>query len=429
MTSPHAAALAGDLLAEPLTLPSGLTLPNRIAKASMSESLAAADGNPGPELCRLYQRWSQGGAGLLLTGNVMVDGRYRERARNVVVDGTESPIALAAWARAGKSGGNAMIAQLSHPGRQVSRYIAPEPLAPSAGPAVNVMKAFGRPRALRPDEIDDIIGRFARAAAVLERAGLDGVELHAAHGYLISQFLSPLTNQRDDGWGGDLAGRARFLLEVVRAVRAATRRGFTVAVKLNSADFQRGGFAPEESMAVVAMLETEGIDLLEISGGNYESMALFGVEEDGRPSTRAREGYFLEYARQVRRTTRLPILLTGGLRTGAGMREALASGALDVVGLARPLCVRPDLPRALLDGSAGDQRPAEAPPLQLPGRPASDPRLAALQAAAQTGWYVEQLRRMASGLDPDPSMGPLGPAVRYLGLDAVQAMMLRLRRR
>ncbi|MFO0714787.1 MAG: NADH:flavin oxidoreductase/NADH oxidase family protein [Sandaracinus sp.] len=400
-------------IATPLTLPSGLRLANRLVKASMSEGLARDDGRPDARLERLYTRWSEGGAAMLLTGNVMIDARYLEHCGNPILDARADLEAFRRWARAGKAHGSAMIAQISHPGRQVSRFVAPTPLAPSDGPAVKLMAAFGRPRAMTEAEIEDAIERFARTSSLAREAGFDGVEIHAAHGYLVSQFLSPLVNRRDDRWGGALENRARLLVEIVRACRRATTRDFTIGVKLNSADFQRGGFDEDDAVKVIELLGGEGIDFLELSGGNYESMALFGVAEDGAPlraSTRAREAYFLDFARTARAHARMPVLLTGGMRTRQGMDEALGSGAVDLVGLARPLCVSPDLPRELVSGRV-DRAPAiEPPPFGV----------RALDPLAAPAWYGAQLARMGRGEAPDPSMGARLAALRYVANDALR---------
>ncbi|MBN8616871.1 MAG: NADH:flavin oxidoreductase/NADH oxidase family protein [Deltaproteobacteria bacterium] len=400
-------------LASPLTLPSGLRLSNRLVKSAMSEGLATDDGRPGERLERLYARWSRGGAGLLLTGNVMVDARYLERCGNPILDARAELDAFRRFARAGKSHGSAMIAQISHPGRQVNRFVAPEPLAPSEGPAVKVLAAFGRPRAMNESEIEDAIDRFARTASLARACDFDGVQIHAAHGYLVSQFLSPLVNRRPDRWGGSLENRARFLVEIVRATRRATARDFTIGVKLNSADFQRGGFGEDEAVRVIGMLGDEGIDFLEISGGNYESMALFGLDESGKrakTSTRAREAYFLDFAKTARAHARMPVLLTGGMRTRAGMDEALASGAVDLIGLARPLCVAPDLPRDLIERRV-DRAPAVEPPAF---------GLASLDPAAAPAWYCAQIARMGEGLEPDLALGARLNAIRYVANDALR---------
>ena len=348
------------MLEKSLTLPSGQTLKNRIAKAAMTEGLADAWNRATARHETLYRRWGAGGAGLLISGNIMVDGRYLERPGNVVIDGPQTDEQLAglrAWTSAARNGGADIWAQLSHPGRQVPKYISSEPVAPSAVGIDLPGGQFARPRALAVDEIAAIIEAFAKAASVCKQVGFTGVQLHAAHGYLISEFLSPLVNQRDDEWGGGLENRARLLLQIVEAARAQVGSGFTVAVKLNSSDFQKGGFLPGESVQVARWLEAAGVDLIEISGGSYEQPTMMDIdglearyEEEKRESTRMREAYFLEYAEEMRAAVKTPLMVTGGFRTHAGMEAALASGACDLIGLARPMCLLPDLPAQLLNG-------------------------------------------------------------------------------
>jgi 2,4-dienoyl-CoA reductase-like NADH-dependent reductase (Old Yellow Enzyme family) len=401
------------MLDRPLRLPNGTTLPNRIAKASMTEALADARDWATERHVRLYRRWAEGGAGLLLTGNVMIDARYLERPRNVVIEDDAGLAPLARWAEASRSSGGHAWMQLSHPGRQTARFVSSEPVAPSAGPAVNVLRGFAPPRALHADEIEDIVQRFALAARVAERAGFTGVQIHGAHGYLISQFLSPLTNHRDDEWGGSIENRARFLLDVVRAVRASVSASFCVSVKMNSADFQRGGFEEDDALTVARWLEAEGVDLLEVSGGNYESPALFGSER-----TRDREAYFLDFARRLRGATPMPLMVTGGFRTRAAMEQAVRENACDVVGLARPLALEPDLPRRLLRREV--ERSAAEPIAQ---------RSAKTFGLSEGSFYWAQLRRMADGLDPDARLSPFIAALRYAMTDFVNALLRKLRPR
>jgi 2,4-dienoyl-CoA reductase-like NADH-dependent reductase (Old Yellow Enzyme family) len=386
-------------LAQPLRLARGLELPNRLAKSAMSERLADPSGAPSEALVRLYQRWARGGAGLLVTGNVMVARDAVAESGNVFIDDARDVDAFAAWARAAKAGGSRVWMQINHPGRQIPRMLSREPVAPSVIEMTGGMRpAFARPRALLDREIHAIVERFGIAARTAERAGFDGVQIHAAHGYLISQFLSPRTNLREDDWGGTVDKRRRFLLEVVGAVRAAVSPGFAVGIKLNSADFQRGGFSEEESMAVVEALE--GIDLLEISGGTYEAAVMFGEKKSA--STLAREAFFLEYAEKVRARARSPLMLTGGFRTRTGMEAALESGAIDVVGMARPLAAEPDLPRLLLAGEA-----ERATPIAL------DTGIKVIDAVIQGGWYQQQLNRMGRGLEPDLALSRLRAVVGY----------------
>jgi 2,4-dienoyl-CoA reductase-like NADH-dependent reductase (Old Yellow Enzyme family) len=261
--------------------------------------------------------------------------------------------------------------------------------------------AFARPRVLEGAEIEDIIARFARTAAIAKQAGFTGVQIHAAHGYLISQFLSPRTNLRTDDWGGDAPRRRRFLLDIVHAVRSAVGPELAVSVKLNSADFQRGGFDEDESMAVVAALDHAGLDLLEVSGGTYERTEMF--DNGGRASTQQREAYFLAYAEKVRATTALPLLVTGGFRSRAGMDAALATGAVDVIGLARPLAVEPDLPARLLTDPSTR---ALSIRLNTPSK--------LLDAAIGGAWHQAQLQRMADGLAPDPTLSRSRALWRYV---------------
>ncbi len=388
-------------LAAPLTLPSGATLPNRIAKSAMSEVLGdPATGAPTELLDRLYARWGAGGAGLLITGHVIVDPDGRGEPGNVVVTDDRHLVALRRWATAAQAGGARLWMQLNHAGRQAPRRLIRQPVAPSAIGVRGFAGAFGKPRALTGAEIHAIVGRFATAAAVAKAAGFAGVQIHGAHGYLVSQFLSPRTNQRDDAWGGDPVRRRRFLLAIVGAIRAAVGPAFPIGVKLNSADFQRGGFTIEESMDVARALEAAGVDLLEISGGNYESPAMARTT---RASTQEREAYFLDYARQIRAVTRLPLMLTGGLRTRATMAAVLAARDIDVIGMGRPFSYAPELPARLLAGTADGP-----PPIDVHSR------LRRLDNALQVFWFQEQLHRMARGQEPDLALGRWGAVWRGL---------------
>lgn len=391
-------------IADPLTLPCGVTIRNRLAKGAMTEGLASPQGLPTPELNRLYRLWADGGAGLLITGNVQIDRDHLERPGNVVIDREPSPemmTALAVWAEAGTRGGTQLWMQISHAGRQTQKPINPTPKAPSAVAIDLPGGRFGQPVALTDAEIVDLIARYATAARAAQSAGFTGVQVHGAHGYLLSQFLSPRANRRDDRWGGSLENRARPLLDAVRAVRAAVGPGFPVSVKLNSADFQRGGFALEDSITVARWLHDEGVDLLEISGGSYEQpamMDLIGLEQPERPvvraSTAAREAYFIEFAAAMKeQVPGLPLMVTGGFRTRAAMDHALASGAADLIGLGRPLCTTPDAPRALLDH--GTELPRhEATLSMLPKRLkwlTRNDTVRAISVFAEQMWYYAQL--------------------------------------
>ncbi len=376
---------------QPLTLPNGTILKNRLGKSAMSESLGTVDNRMTDALPRLYARWAAGGTGLLITGNVMVDRRHLGEPNNVALEDDRDLPLLREWARAGSADGTQLWMQLNHPGRQVIRFLDPDPVAPSAVPFREDMQAmFGTPRALTEAEIEDIIARFANAARLAQQAGFGGAQIHGAHGYLVSQFLSPLTNRRTDRWGGPLENRMRFVVETYRAMRAATGDGFALSIKLNSADFQRGGFTEEESMQVAQTLAGLGMDLIEISGGTYEAPEMSGGAV--RTSTREREAYFLRYAQDIRaRIPHTPLMVTGGFRTATAMREALASGATDVVGLARPLVTEPDLSKHVLAG--GDVRSTVAPI-------STGIRRIDEMAMMEVSWYARQLHRMGAGKEP-----------------------------
>jgi len=384
-------------LASSLKLPCGLVLPNRFAKAATSEKLARRLA-PSPQLVRLYERWGAGGAGALITGNVIVDPTAREGRGNVVVEDDRDLATLTEWAAEAQKHGSKLFMQVSHAGRQTPRSISPRPVAPSPVGLEGVGGLAARPRALEEIEIERIIDRFVRTSVVAERAGFAGVQLHGAHGYLIAQFLSPHSNRRTDRWGGSLDNRMRFLLRIVERVRGAVGSGFAVGVKLNSADFQRGGFDEGDSMVVAEALDAAGIDFLEVSGGNYESTAMF--DGPGRDSTKRREAYFLDYVEKVRSRVRGPLMLTGGFRTRDGMAAALTGGAVDIVGLARPLIVEPDLPRRMLSGES-----TEAVDVDV------DSRWRLLRGLYQATWYGRHIRRMGAGKVPRPTMGKLVPLI------------------
>jgi 2,4-dienoyl-CoA reductase-like NADH-dependent reductase (Old Yellow Enzyme family) len=381
-------------LARPLPLRDTLVLPNRLAKAAMSEDLADEDGGPSERLVRLYETLGRGGAGLLLTGNVVVAQGGRTEPHNVVIEDDRHLPALKRWAEAASRHGARVFMQVSHAGRQSPRAITRTPVSPSAVQLRGGAGLFARPRPLSDAEIRGLVDRFAHAASLAATAGFAGVQIHGAHGYLVSQFLSPLTNQREDGWGGSLEGRMRFLLQIVRGSRAAVGPRVAVAVKLNSADFQRGGFTLEESILVAQALEAEGIDLLEISGGSYEAPRMVGRGAPVRESTRQREAFFLEYAERMRESLKVPLMLTGGFRTAAAMAAAIDSGAIDVVGIARPITLDPDLPARLLSSEIAEATEI-VPSIGI--RRADD--------LLQVAWFQRQLHRIADGLAPDPGLG------------------------
>ncbi len=348
------------MLEQPLTLPCGAVVRNRMCKAAMTEGLAHPDGTASEELERLYGIWSDGGSGILLSGNIQVDGDHLERPGNVIVDSKLSEDAFSALQRmaaAGTRNGNHLWAQISHAGRQTQKIVNPAPNAPSAVRLRLPQSQFGEPVALTAEEIESVIERFVGCALTCKEAGFTGVQFHSAHGYLLSQFLSPLTNHREDEWGGTLENRARALIAIVTKARKALGADFPISVKLNSADFQKGGFDFDDSLTVTKWLANAGVDLLEISGGTYEQPRLLNLdgvepieEQSLARSTLAREAYFVDFAKAMREELSMPIMVTGGLRRREVMNHVLETGGADMIGLGRPLCVDADGPNRLLNG-------------------------------------------------------------------------------
>lgn len=378
----------------PLTLPNGAIIPNRIAKAAMEENMADADHAPSRELIRMYETWAQGGAGLILTGNVMVDSRGMTGPGGVVLEDDRHLERFRQWAQAAQSAGAQVWMQINHPGRQMMAALGQETWSPS-GVALDMgqlSNRFSIPKEMTVADIEELQRRFVRTAQLAEAAGFHGVQIHAAHGYLLSQFLSPITNKRQDAWGGGIENRARLLITIVQAIRRAVSPHFTVAVKLNSADFQRGGFSPDEARQVVQMLNPEGVDLIELSGGSYEAPAMQGQARDGR--TLAREAYFLEFAKDMLTVAGMPIMVTGGIRRREVAEQVIDSGVA-MAGLATALALDPTLPN---DWRAGKHSTAVLPAITWKNK--------ALAALAYMAVVKFQMRRLSRGRAPHPGVPP-----------------------
>jgi 2,4-dienoyl-CoA reductase-like NADH-dependent reductase (Old Yellow Enzyme family) len=309
----------------------------------MEENMATTGHLPGNSIIELYKVWSSGGSGLLITGNVMVDHRAMTGPGGIALE-AESPLEpFKKWATAGSQNGTHIWMQINHPGRQVYAAMGGQVFSPSdiALDMGKHSKLFGKPYPMKEEDILSVIQRFVITATRAAEAGFKGVQIHAAHGYLLSQFLSPLTNKRNDQWGGSLNNRARLLYEVVKAVKQALPANIAVAVKLNSADFQRGGFDSNEASAVVEALGDLEVDLVELSGGSYESPAMQGSTADGR--TLEREAYFLTLAKEIAKHASMPVMTTGGIVRLPIAQKVLDEG-VDMVGIGRALAFCPNLP-------------------------------------------------------------------------------------
>ena len=369
--------------------PNGQTAKNRLFKSAMEEQLAH-NHQPSQALVRLYDAWAKGGAGVLVTGNVMVAENGKGSANDVVLTDERSLPVLEQWAKAGTQNDTLLIMQINHAGKQSPKVLSPVPVAPSAVPLQGMEGFINPPRALENDEIEVLIRQFARAAEIADKAGFSGVQIHGAHGYLVSQFLSPHHNRRTDKWGGSLENRMRFLVEIYQAIRAAVRPEFLVGLKLNSADFQKGGFDEHDSIQVVQKMSELGIDFIEISGGNYESPAMMAE----KASTQAREAFFIDYAEKARAVSQVPLIITGGFRSEPAMNDALNSKHLDFVGIARPLTLMPDLPNRIKQGTYQTIATRRA----KTGVAAIDNKLGAV---LELNWYAAQMALIAAGKQPN----------------------------
>ncbi|MBP2058383.1 2,4-dienoyl-CoA reductase-like NADH-dependent reductase (Old Yellow Enzyme family) [Lactobacillus colini] len=390
-----------------LTFKSGLNLKNRLVKAATSETLGDSSANPTPQLINLYRKWSEGGIGMIISGNVMVDRTARGEVGNVVVDDQTNLNLLKKWAAAGKSNNSHMLLQLNHPGRQAPKTLNPHPVAPSSV-ALKGDNAFGfnPPRALTLPEIKEIIAAFGRAAQLAEQAGFSGVEIHAAHGYLLNQFLSPAANKRTDAYGGSLENRMRIVLQIYDRIRSLTSSSFTVGIKINSSDFTPDGFTVEDSLAVMKALDKRGIDFIEISGGSYEQLKMMGT---------GKGAMFIKYSKTAKKEVTAPIIVTGGFRTAEGIEQALASNATDLVGLARPIVLNPTLPNDL-----GNNRFSKVVvPHFSTGWSQLDKKVGSIVGLA---YYEEQMDRLTKGKEikqPRTAWPILAYAFRKQGLGAL----------
>ncbi|MEC5292458.1 NADH:flavin oxidoreductase/NADH oxidase family protein [Aurantimonas sp. C2-6-R+9] len=372
------------ILFEPLKLPCGVTLKNRIAKSAMSDSLGDGTGHPTAEQIRLYQRWAGGGLAVSIIGEVQGNAAYAEKPGNLVLNETSDLDRFRELAQQGSENGTELWLQLGHAGA-----LAYAPTSAPNGPSALDLRGL-RCGELSIEEIHRLPFEFARTARLARLAGFGGVQIHAAHGFLLSQFLSPLFNKRSDEYGGAIANRMRLLLEAVDATRAAVGPDFPIAVKLNSSDQLEGGLDEDDALEVVAALDRSSVDLIDMSGGTYFPGAKSASDGAG-PGP-----YFLKFAKRARAMTTKPLMLTGGFKTRAQAEDAVASGAIDIVGLARALVLEPSLP----DLWKADQKPEPA-----------FPRFASAPEGGITAWYTMRLTEIGEDRENE-DLGDLQRAIR-----------------
>ena len=325
----------------------GLELRNRLVRSATWEGLGDPDGGVNDRLIDVYRELSDGGVGLIITGYMAVRGEGRQQATQLLVDHDRCIPGLAELADAVHEHGGRVVAQIVHCGGQANREATGvDPLAPSAVASPGYPEV---PRELSPDDINTLVASFALAARRLKDAGYDGVQLHGAHGYLMSQFLSPARNRRRDRWGGTVENRSRFTLEVFRAVRALVGPEWPVMIKLNANDFLEGSTTEEDSTFLAAALAEAGIDAIEVSGGTGGSGKLGAARS--KIETQADEAYFLPQADAIREAAPgVPIMLVGGVRSLERMEPILDSGSADYFSMCRPLIREPGLPNRWAEG-------------------------------------------------------------------------------
>ena len=336
-----------NLLFTPITLPNGTTIKNRFFKSAMSEGMGTRDFQPKKNIATLYKRWAEGGTGLIITGNIMVDPKGTAEPGNIVFDKNSNMEILKNWAKQGQQHGAKVMVQLNHPGKQAPKTVSKQTVAPSAVPLGNGLnKLFSTPRALTTSEVEELVQKFVTSAKVAKEAGFSGVQIHAAHGYLISQFLSPHDNRRTDKYGGSLENRMRFLKEIYLGMREELGKDFTIGIKINSTDFKEDGLTEEDSLKTIIELANLGLDFVEISGGTYERPAMMGAT-----SKSTNQVFFAEYSKKLKQKIEIPVVVTGGIRSINAMNTLLNDNTTDFIGIARPLTIDPNIPNKIKQGT------------------------------------------------------------------------------
>ena len=336
-----------NLLFTPITLPNGTTIKNRFFKSAMSEGMGTRDFQPKKNIATLYKRWAEGGTGLIITGNIMVDPKGTAEPGNIVFDKNSNMEILKNWAKQGQQHGAKVMVQLNHPGKQAPKTVSKQTVAPSAVPLGNGLnKLFSTPRALATNEVEELVQKFVTSAKVAKEAGFSGVQIHAAHGYLISQFLSPHDNRRTDKYGGSLENRMRFLKEIYLGMREELGKDFTIGIKINSTDFKEDGLTEEDSLKTIIELANLGLDFVEISGGTYERPAMMGAT-----SKSTNQVFFAEYSKKLKQKIEIPVVVTGGIRSINAMNTLLNDNTTDFIGIARPLTIDPNIPNKIKQGT------------------------------------------------------------------------------
>lgn len=331
-----------DLLKRSLDLPCGAVLKNRLVKSAMSDSLADGAGDPTEAQVRLYERWAEGGVALSIIGEVQGDPRFPEKPGNLVLGANSDLKALHSLASRASIEGAHIWPQIGHAGA-----LSHSPISQPTGPSALKIGSF-QCAGMLMREVKQLPDMYARAAVLAKDIGFTGVQIHAGHGFLLSQFLSPLFNRRNDQYGGSIEARCRIIVEVIDKVRRAVGPSFPIGLKINSSDQLEGGLTQEDALGAIRIVDQTSIDLIEISGGTY-------FPEAKASSDRSAGGpYFVEFSKSARSVTSVPLMVTGGVKTRKEALDLLASAAVEMVGLARAMALNPELTNVWLSESGGD---------------------------------------------------------------------------
>ena len=357
-----------SVLSAPIELPCGAVLKNRLIKSAMSDSLADGTGNPVEAQIRLYERWAQGGVALSLIGEVQCDPRFPEKPGNLVL-GPESDMNSLKMLTARASVNGAHIwPQLGHAGA-----LSHKPISVPAGPSALEIGDF-KCAGLSRSEIQQLPESYARAAAIAKSAGFTGVQIHCGHGFLLSQFLSPLFNHRTDQYGGSIEARCRIIVEIIQKVRLTTGPAFPIGIKINSSDQLKGGLSQKDALEAIRILSQTSIDIIEISGGTYFPGAEASLDRS------VKGPYFTEFAQKARQITHIPLITTGGFKTRAEAVNALSNESADIVGIARAMVLNPLLAN---DWMSSKENNPDFPVFQSP------------PSGGVTAWYTMLLTALA----------------------------------
>ena len=368
------------VLGNSLELPCGAILKNRLAKSAMSDSLGSGAGDSTEAQARLYERWAEGGAAVSIIGEVQGDPRFPEKPGNLVFGAQTDREAIQSLARRGVIEGAHLWPQLGHAGA-LSHLPISQPKGPSALD-IEGLKCAG----MTVEEIKELPNMYARTAAYAKDAGFSGVHLHAGHGFLLSQFLSPLFNRRDDGYGGSIEAGCRIVLEVIDEIRRAVGPSFPIGIKINSTDKLEGGLTEDDALEFVRLLDKSSVDLIDISGGTYFPGAKASSEGASKGGP-----YFLDFARRAKGVTDVPLMLTGGFERREQAVDAVASGAADMVSLARAMVLNPRLAEVWLSDEGGDP---EFPNFDSPPR------------GGVTAWYTMRLTALGEDSEDAFTLDP-----------------------